>query len=219
MAGKRLSRMRLAPQLAAPPMTPPAIARPTNAPATTIGAIFGLGEEENEGSTEIVFILMNGVVMLYTDACISLQHKIFLDLKLRIESAVSATLIQIIPLLLTGADATGARGIVARAALGFDLILSKNEKFAGGQRNGTALVELSRLGVVLIAHLTSIVARSVFPVGDGESTVHAVIQGSTVVIGPQHDILLSKSLLNCTSNIGGHASHGKRSATAEQVGS
>lgn len=202
--------MRLAPQLAAPPMTPPATARPTNAaPATTIGAIFGLGEEENEGSTEMVFMLMNGVVMLYTDACISLQHKIFLDLKLRIESAVSATLIQIIPLLLTGADATGARGIVARAALGFDLVLSKNEKFAGGQRNGTALVELSRLGVVLIAHLTSIVARSVFPVGDGESTVHAVVQRSAVVIRAQHDILLSKSLLNCTSNIGGHASHGK----------
>ena len=49
--------MRLAPQLAAPPMTPPATARPKNAaPATTTGAILGAGEEENEGSTEMVFM-------------------------------------------------------------------------------------------------------------------------------------------------------------------
>jgi len=52
--------MRLAPQLAAPPMMPPAIARPANAaPATTIGAIFGLGEDENEGSTGMEFMLIN----------------------------------------------------------------------------------------------------------------------------------------------------------------
>jgi len=59
LAGKRLSSIRLVPQLAAAPMTPPATARPTNAaPATTMGAILGLGEEENEGSTEMVFMLM-----------------------------------------------------------------------------------------------------------------------------------------------------------------
>jgi len=128
------------------------------------------------------------------------------DLKLGVESAVSATLVQVVPLLLAGADAAGAGRVVAGAALRLNLIVGKNEKFAGGQRNGTALVELTRLGVVLIAHLTGIVARSVFPVGDGEPTVHAVVQGSTVVIGTQHNILLGKSLLNCTSDISGHAS-------------
>jgi len=57
LEGNRLSRIRLAPQLAAPPMTPPATARPINtAPATTIGATFASGalvavEEEKEGST------------------------------------------------------------------------------------------------------------------------------------------------------------------------
>jgi hypothetical protein len=53
LEGNRLSRILLAPQLAAPPMTPPATARPRNAaPATTTGAILGLGagDDENDGS-------------------------------------------------------------------------------------------------------------------------------------------------------------------------
>ena len=44
LAGKRLSRTRFTPQVAAPPITPPATARPTKAaPAMTIGAILASG--------------------------------------------------------------------------------------------------------------------------------------------------------------------------------
>lgn len=48
LAGKRLSRARLTPHDAAPPMTPPAIVFPTKAaPATTIGATFASGVDVN----------------------------------------------------------------------------------------------------------------------------------------------------------------------------
>lgn len=48
-AGKLLFKIRLVPQLVAPPMIPPTTALPTRAaPATTIGAIFSLGEEDGE---------------------------------------------------------------------------------------------------------------------------------------------------------------------------
>ena len=52
LTGNRLSRTRLTPHVAAPPITPPAIAFPTNAaPATTMGANLASGascENDND---------------------------------------------------------------------------------------------------------------------------------------------------------------------------
>jgi hypothetical protein len=214
LEGNRLSRIRLAPQLAAPPMTPPATAFPRKAaPATTTGAILGAGEEEKEGST-LGFIFTLYVV--YAIPTYNILQKKFL--KLGIQRAVSAALVQIVPLFLAGAHAAGAGRVVARAALGLDLVLGKNEEFTRGQRNGSAFVKLAGLGVVLIADLLGVIARRVFPVGDRDSAVHAVIQGGTVIIRTQHG-LLGEGFLNRTSNVGWHASNRKRSATAEQMGS
>ena len=101
LEGKRLSRILLAPQLAAPPITPPATARPTNtAPAITIGATFvsGAGDDEKEGSTTgFIFALYVYAIATYN-----------IFLKLGAQRAVSAALVQIVPLLLAGANATGA---------------------------------------------------------------------------------------------------------------
>ena len=61
LGGKRLSRTRVTPHDAAPPITPPAIVLPTNAaPATTIGATFASGEVataklEDEKSMLVVY--------------------------------------------------------------------------------------------------------------------------------------------------------------------
>jgi hypothetical protein len=61
--GNRLSRILFTPQLAAPPITPPTTALPTNTtPVTTIGAILGLGKDEKEGSVSIIYT----VIQLYS---------------------------------------------------------------------------------------------------------------------------------------------------------
>lgn len=138
------------------------------------------------------------------------------DLKLGAQGAVSAALVQIVPLLLAGAHAAGAGGVVAGAALGFHLIIGKNEELTGWQRDGAALVVLTRLGVVLVAHIFGIVARRILPASAGKPGIHLVIDGGAVVVRAQ---LLRESLLNCAAHIGRHAAHGKRSAAAEQMSS
>jgi len=125
-------------------------------------------------------------------------------LKLGVQRAVSAALVQVVPLLLAGANAPSAGRVVTGAAFGFDRIFSKNEKFARWKGDFATGVILSHLGVVLVANLVRIFASRIFPVvASGNPAVHVVIYGS-----PQCGSL-HECFLNHTSNIGGHAIHGK----------
>ena len=139
-----------------------------------------------------------------------------MGLKLGVEGAIATPLVQIVPLLLAGADASGAGGVVAGAALWLHLIVGKNEELTGWQGDGAALVILTRLGVVIVAHLFRIVAGSVLPATVGNPLVHAVIERGAIIIRTQHG-LLREGFLNCAANVRRHAANSEGGATAKQV--
>ena len=138
-------------------------------------------------------------------------------LKLGGQGAVSTALIQIVPLLLAGAHAAGAGRVVARAALGLHFVVGKNEHLARGEGDGSALVILARLGVVLIADVVCVIARGVFPpAGPGNTGVHAVVDGRAVVVRTQHGPL-RKCFLNYAPHVCGHSVDVEGRAAAEQM--
>ena len=124
----------------------------------------------------------------------SLCHCVIVALKFAVHGAISAALVQIINLLFAGANTARAGGVIARAAFGLPLVFIKNEELARGQRDGAALVILSRICVVLVSNLVGIVTSSSFPVVAKNPAVHIVVYRSAVGS-------LTKRFLKHASNI------------------